>query len=132
MDNVIVQKLLEFLIHSPIDFVLIGGFAAVIHGSNQTTQDIDICILFTPESLNDLREALKPIHPHFRNDVEISFGDFDFNGSNKMSHHLETDLGILDLVSKVPGVGSFYDVLKNADEIEMFGGSCFVISMSDL
>ena len=42
------QKLLQFLVQSPLDFVLIGGFAAVLHGCNQTTRDID----FYPVSIN--------------------------------------------------------------------------------
>jgi len=44
----------------------------------------------------------------------------------------ETDLGILDMISHVPGIGSYYDVLLKADEIELYGGTCFLISVDDL
>ncbi len=48
------------------------------------------------------------------------------------SLHLETDLGLLDLVAHVPSVGTYFDVLKNAEEIELYGKPAFVISLDDL
>lgn len=60
------QKLLQFLVQSPLDFVIIGGFAAVLHGCNQTTRDIDICFVLSPEQIQLLRQILKPLHPRHR------------------------------------------------------------------
>lgn len=129
----IVQKLLKFLINSPLHFVIIGGFAAVLHGSNHTTRDLDICILFSKEEWDNLKEVLKPIHPKIRSSQEkISLFESDLDYSKIESLHLETDLGLLDLVSKVPGIGNYFDVVKNADEIEIYKKPCFVISINDL
>ena len=60
------QQLLEFLVKSPLEFVLIGGFAAVLHGCNQTTRDIDVCLVLSPEQILLLREVLKPLNPRHR------------------------------------------------------------------
>ena len=127
------QKLLKFLTDSPLDFVIIGGFAAVLHGSNYTTRDLDICILFSKEEWEALKEILKPIHPKIRSmQNKVSLFDFDVDYSKIESLHLETDLGLLDLVSHVPSVGTYFDVLKNAEEIELYGKPAFVISIDDL
>ena len=46
--------------------------------------------------------------------------------------YLETDLGILDIISQVEAVGDFNTVLKNSIEIELYGGQCRLISIDDL
>lgn len=127
------QSLLKFLVKSPIDFVIIGGFAAVLHGCNQTTRDIDICLVLTPEQIQSLREILKPLHPKLRTIPEKpSFLTHPQDLSDVKNLYLETDLGILDIVSNVEAVGNFYDVLKNAKEIELYENPCHVMSIDDL
>lgn len=127
------KNLLKFLIESPIDFVIVGGFAAVLHGCNQTTRDLDICLLLSPDQIPHLRDALMAIHPKHRKMPEkLSFFDHPKDLTNIKSLHLETDLGILDIISTVPGVGEYYDVLKNSDEIELYGKNCFLMSIDDL
>jgi len=37
------RQLLERLLENKIDFVLVGGFAGVVHGATMVTQDLDIC-----------------------------------------------------------------------------------------
>lgn len=127
------QNLLRFLVKSPLDFVLVGGLAAVIHGCNQTTRDIDICLILSHEKIQALREILKPIHPKLRTTKEkLSFLEFPKELTDVKNLYLETDLGVLDIISHVEGVGGFYDVLKNAKEIKLFEGLCHVISIDDL
>ena len=126
------QDLLKLLLQSDLDFVLIGGFAAVLHGCNQTTRDIDICVLHSAEQIETLQHLLSPIHPYYRGtDPKESFlAPKDF--SQKQDFHLVTDLGVLDVISKVKGVGDFYAVLKNSKEITLYGHSCRIISIEDL
>lgn len=127
------QALLKLLVHSPIDFVLVGGFAAVLHGCNQTTRDIDICILYSPEQIERLREILAPFHPLYRvGDVSRSFLDLRVDLSKKQDLHLSTDLGVLDVITDVKGVGDYYDLLARSDEIELYQGKCRLIGIDDL
>lgn len=127
------QSLLKFLVKSPLDFVIIGGFAAVLHGCNQTTRDIDICLMLSPEQIELLREILKPLHPKLRTtSKKQSFLVYPQDLTNVKNLYLETDLGVFDVVSHVEGVGNFYDVLKNAKEIELYENRCHVISIDDL
>ena len=127
------QKLLQFLVQSPLDFVLIGGFAAVLHGCNQTTRDIDLCLTLSPDQIQMLRETLKPLNPRHRmtrDKLDFLNHPADITGMKNL--YLETDLGILDIVSQVEAIGDFNDVLKNSTEIELFGGKCRLISIDDL
>lgn len=127
------EGLLEFLAKSPLDFILIGGFAAVLHGSNQTTRDIDICLVLSPQHIDELRRILKPLHPKHRMTAEKwSFLEHPADVRRIKNLYLETDLGVLDIVTHVEAVGDFYDVLRNASEIELYGGKCFLISLEDL
>ena len=69
-------QLLDRLVESRIDFVLIGGYAAVLHGSSQVTQDLDICAVLTEENVGRLRDALRDLDPRHRMTAEkVSFLD---------------------------------------------------------
>jgi hypothetical protein len=127
------KNLLEFLIKSPLDFVIVGGFAAVLHGCNQSTRDIDICLALSPDQIQILRHVLASIHPKLRTKVgKPSFLTLPEDITEIKTLHLDTDLGVLDIISQVEGVGDFYDVLRRADEIELYGGTCFLIAIDDL
>lgn len=127
------QALLKLLIHSPVEFVLVGGFAAVLHGCNQTTRDIDICVIYSHEQIRLLREILRPFHPRHRmEDPKRSFLDAPKDLSKEQDFYLLTDLGELDVITRVEGIGNYYDVLQNSQEIEIYGGKCRLISIDDL
>ncbi len=49
-----------------------------------------------------------------------------------MGPHLETELGTVDILSSILGVGDFPRVRAAAVEIELFGRRCRVISIDDL
>ena len=128
------KALLERLLQNQIDFVLVGGFAGVVHGSTLVTQDLDICLAMTNEQIEKLRKALSNLHPILRMNPNFqpSFMDHpkDLTGVNNI--YLKTDLGILDVMSELPPVGSFKTIKKNAIEIFLYGHSCKVISLDDL
>ena len=49
-----------------VEFVLIGGIAAVAHGASVVTFDVDVCCSFRPENLFRLQRALADLHPVHR------------------------------------------------------------------
>lgn len=60
------NNLLKILLEAKLDFVLVGGYAATVHGASQLTQDIDICAVLSSENLKILRAALNEYDPKFR------------------------------------------------------------------
>lgn len=54
-------EVLRALKNKQVDYVLVGGYAVILHGSQRTTTDLDIFIRNTDENLLRLREALKSV-----------------------------------------------------------------------
>jgi hypothetical protein len=48
-----------------VRYVLIGGLAAILHGSPQVTFDADICPASGPENLERLAAALREMQPGY-------------------------------------------------------------------
>lgn len=128
------KALLERLIAHNVDFVLIGGFAATVHGCTLVTQDLDICAAITEAEVTKLREALKDLHPKHRMNpnAKHSFLEYptDIKGINNI--YLETDLGVLDILSQSQPAGSFEEIKGRSIEIALYGKKCRVISIDDL
>ena len=128
------NSLLGLLLENQIDFVLIGGFAAVFHGASQVTKDIDVCMLTSPDQIRKLRGCLSELHPKHRMNPSFkpSFLTHPTDLGGVQNIYLETDLGVLDVVSSVVGVGSFDEVKKRSIEISLFAHKCKIISIEDL
>ncbi|MCC6550936.1 MAG: nucleotidyltransferase [Ignavibacteriaceae bacterium] len=54
-------EVLKALEDKQVDYVLVGGYAVILHGSQRTTTDLDIFIRTTDENLHRFREALKSV-----------------------------------------------------------------------
>ena len=128
------NHLLKSLLDNNVEFILIDGFASVVHGSNHVTQDLDICAILTNEQIAKFRIALKDLHPIHRMNLsqQISFDDKPLQNDEVQNIYLQTDAGVLDILSSVTGVGNFNDLKKNAISIQFFGKNCLVISLDDL
>ncbi len=128
------RTLLGILLNGNIDFVIVGGFAAVIHGSSQVTQDLDICVALDREQIEKLRILLEPFHPvHRMTPQKLPFSLFpgDINKVNNL--YLSTDLGPLDILGEISGIkGGFLELKKNAVWIDALGLKLPVISREDL
>src|SRR5262245_37072677 len=51
-------RLLEALVGSRVEVIIIGGFAATAHGSAHVTVDLDLVYKRTPENIRRLADAL--------------------------------------------------------------------------
>jgi len=97
------------------------------------TQDLDLCLLFTPKNIEKLRLILKYFHPKHRMTTQkISFLEEPQDISKISNFYLETDLGVVDLIGQVTGVGDFERVSGHTKMVELFGHKCKSISVEDL
>lgn len=127
------KLLLSKLSENDFDFIVIGGFAAAAYGSSFVTSDLDVCAILAPDNIQKLRKALGDIHPlHRIANNKPSFLDTpkSIEGINNL--YLQTDAGILDLISNVTGVGDFQELSKSCIEIKIYGYKCKMISIEDL
>ncbi|MDB4473769.1 nucleotidyltransferase [Opitutaceae bacterium] len=127
------SRLLERLADSGVDFVIIGGFAALTHGSSFMTRDVDVCADLNPENISRLREALKDWNPRHRMTPQrLSFLDHPPVGQCVNNLYIETDYGVLDLLSHVMGLGDFSRLQSGAEIVEVDGREYAVIGLPDL
>lgn len=127
------KQLLERLSDAEIEFVIVGGFAAVLHGSTLVTRDLDVCTLLTDVTVEKLRRILADLAPvHRVSGGRLSFLTNPDRGIELKNLYLETDAGAIDFLTSITGVGDFQRVRSGAIEVELFGRRCLVMSLPDL
>jgi len=113
-----------------LDFVIVGGFAAISHGSSYLTRVLDICAMLTTENVAKLRQALAEWNPkHRMTPQKLSFLLYPPVDLPLNNLYLQTDRGVLDVISSVLGVGDFKRLKQQAEELEV-DGVVFVSSHS--
>ena len=127
------NRLLQRLIEADVEFVIVGGFGGVLHGSSLVTRDLDVCTLLTPANVEKLRTSFRDLNPtHRLTPNRLSFLENPEPGFALKNLYLQTDLGPLDLMSSITGVGDYTRVAASAIEVELFGHRVKVISIEDL
>jgi len=109
------QALLSRLQAQQVEFVIIGGFCGIMHGVSLVTKDLDACCNFTVANLRRIEAAVKDLHPFHRlaaNKLPLELTDELCERLKNL--YLQTDLGKLDCLSEVKGVGSYEDALAHS------------------
>jgi hypothetical protein len=129
----IIEAPLRLLGEYKVDCVIVGGVAATIHGSLLLTNDLDVCYARNATNLKQLAEALQSVHARLRNapaglpfilDAETLKRGLNFT--------FTTDIGDLDLLGEVRGVGHYQEVLAGSVTVELFGYRFAVIDIGKL
>ena len=109
-----IQKAVQALCDSGVEFVVIGGLAATFYGSAPSDLHLDICYSRASPNLHRLTEALAPFHPRPRG--------FPAHATlrNATILTLQTDIGEMDLMAEVTGLVAFDDVKKHSMTVEAF------------
>lgn len=123
-------NLLERLARNGVDFIIIGGFAGVVHGCTIVTQDVDICCDFSVPNLLKLAKALKGLHPvHRMTPARIKLELTESNAGQYKNLYLDTDIGQLDCLGYVKGVGNYQKVKETSILIDVEGIKMRVLSI---
>lgn len=127
------SKILQRLADGGLDFVIVGGYAALTHGSTMVTRDLDICAVLTPENVEKLRTLLAEWNPRHRiTPQKLSFLDHPALGQQLNNLYLQTDAGVLDILSSILGVGDFDRLKQRAEQLEVDGRVYQLIGLDDL
>jgi len=113
---------IQRLCDADVKFVVIGGWAAIFHGSAHVTNDLDICYSRDRVNLGRLAKALAPYHPRpreFPDDLPFVWDAATL--ANGTVFRLTTDLGIIDLLAEVSGVGTYAEACAASVEVDAFG-----------
>lgn len=126
------QRCLEALIGNDVRFVLIGGLAAIAHGSSYITRDVDVCYDRGRDNLERIAAALAPFHPRLRGfPADLPFVWNSATLANCTNVTLNSDIGAIDF-AEVSGVGTYSDAVADAINSDFFGRSCVVLSLDAL
>jgi nitroreductase len=116
-----------------VEYIVVGGAAAIAHGSARLTQHLDIVYRRTPGNLDRLVAALAAHKPYLRGapaglpfvwDREVLQRGLNFT--------LTTSLGDIDLLGEIPGGGTWEDLHGGSIELSVFGTSCLCLSLPQL
>jgi hypothetical protein len=118
-----------------VRYVLIGGLAAVLHGSPLATVDADICPDSEPGNLQRLAEALQELDARIRTpdseDGVLFPRDAAFLRNVELLN-LVTRFGDLDLSFRPAGTEGFPDLAPHAIEMGIRGLRVPVASLEDV
>ncbi len=127
------QPLLEQLTRRGIDFVIIGGYAAVLHGSARLTQDLDLCFGADGANLQVLGRALVEMNAKlFGVTEDVPFVPDARTLARTELLTLQTSLGKLDLMTHPAGAPEYRKLCEAADRYEIGGILVRVASVADL
>ena len=127
---------LRTLIAHKVDFVLIGGLAARLHGSPTVTNDVDVCPDQSATNLKRVAAALQEMEATLRlpdsvERVNVPIDDRLLAATQSLT--LTTEFGAFDLLARPAGTGGYDDLVRNADTVKLERGlSVAIASIDDL
>ena len=127
------EGLIRTLADAQVEFILVGGLAATVHGSARATYDVDIVYRRSAENIERLARALAPLTPYLRDappglPFRLEAGTI-LRGLN---FTLSTSLGALDLLGEIAGGGTYETLLSDVATISVFGRECRCIGLKRL
>lgn len=127
------HRLLRALADGGVDFVVIGGIAAILHGSARNTFDLDICFASDRENLEALGTVLMDLQARLRGVSDPVPLVPDAAALRRVEVlTLATAAGDLDVL-RSPSGAPRYDVLRaHADRYDVGGFGVSVASVEDL
>ena len=124
--------ILEGLVRAGVDFILVGGLAAVVQGAPVTTMDVDIVHSQSSENITRLLQYLTSIDAfHRRPDdklIKPQAGDISGKGHALFT----TRIGPIDVLAVIEGGKAYGDLLEHTVEIEFRNRTIRVLDLEML
>ena len=123
------NALLKGLSSARIEFILVGGIAAVVQGAPITTVDLDIVHSQSNENIQKLMEFLESVEAIYRrpDDKVIKPDERDLKGKGHLL--LTTCYGALDILGAIEKGLGYNDLLSDTVEIELQGHKVRVLNL---
>ena len=116
-----------------VRYIVIGGWAAIMHGIARTTNDVDLVYARDPDNIRNLAAALQAHQPYLRGAPPgLPFRWDEATIRAGLNFTLTTSLGAVDLLGEVSGGGSYEELLPFTTESETFGFPCRFVTLEKL
>jgi hypothetical protein len=127
------KALLRALAEAGLEFILIGGVAATVHGSIRLTVDVGAVYRRDARNIERLVLALTPYHPYLRSAPPGLPFRWDAPTIRRgLNFTLTTDIGDLDLLGEITGGGGYESLLPDTVGIRVFGVECRCLTLERL
>lgn len=127
------EALLRALRGAEVEFIIVGGAAAIAHGSSRLTQDLDIVYSRLPDNLQNLTLALSHLKPYLRGAPPGLPFFWDAQTLRRgLNFTLTTTVGDIDLLGEIAGGGSYENLVADSVQLPVFGFVCRCLSLEQL
>jgi hypothetical protein len=123
-------ELLASLSEAGVEFIVVGGAAAVLQGVPITTVDLDIVHRRSPENIARLSALLQRLDATFRFDLanrRLAPRPDDLSGHGHLN--LQTSYGELDVLCELAGARGYEALLEHTDEVLLNGRPVRVLNL---
>jgi len=127
------ELIVERLVQHEVDFVIIGGYAAMIYGVSYITYDVDVCGPLDLGNLTRLHTAIADLHPHHRmtpNESPFVLSEGFERGLRNL--YLKTDLGQLYFLGSLPDLGDCAFARDHSTLMKLPYGECRLLDIPTL
>ncbi len=114
-------ELLEVLTHHSVNYIVVGGVAAIVEGAPVTTLDLDIVIDHDIKNLESVLEALHSINAHYRDLAGRHITPTRERLTTNMTNLMQTDLGPLDVLVEIGDGERYAELLPHTRVREVAG-----------
>jgi predicted nucleotidyltransferase len=128
-----VDRFVRQLTSAGVEFIIVGGIAASLHGAARATYDLDIVYSRDRANIDRLVHALADLAPYLRGappglpfhwDAETLLRGLNFT--------FTTSAGDIDLIGDVTGGGSYDQLLPHTIEVDVGGVMCRCVTLRAL
>ena len=127
------EEVLRIVEAKQVKCILIGGWAATIHGSARSTVDVDLVYGRDRENILRLAEALQPYSPYLRGAPPgLPFKWDEATIRNGLNFTLTTTKGDIDLLGEVAGGGGYDQLLPFSTLVKAADTVCRCVTLEKL
>lgn len=126
-------RAVQTLCDAEVEFIIIGGLSATFHGSARITYDLDICYSRSAANISRIVKALAPFRPRprgFPKELPFLWDVTTLRNSTILT--LQTELGEIDLLAEVSGLGTFEVIRPQSLEVQAFERAVFTLDLPSL
>lgn len=124
------DDIIDRLHAASVEFIIVGGVAANLHGSARVTVDLDVMYNRDDSNIVRLVTALAPLEPYLRGappGLPFSFSAATIKAG--LNFTFDTAAGPLDLLGEMAGVGRYEDAVTHSSAMKITKDESLVIDL---
>ncbi len=124
--------LLRAFVKHGVDFIIVGGVAAVLHGAPVTTFDLDLVHARTPGNIDRLLSVLQELDACYRGQGDRRLRPGPTHLASPGHQLLMTRFGPLDLLGTIGRNHDYADLMEHTEELLVSGMHLRVLNLETL